>query len=95
MIEAKEQINFKLTEECIIIKIPVSLLKQVAERNPENPLIVLNAKELADKVMFELEYNLGSVESGLTGFQELLDTAIIEVATNGEDCVEFASTDPY
>jgi hypothetical protein len=38
--------------------------------------------------MFELDHNLGSTESGHSGFEELLDEAMLEVATGGHDFVD-------
>ena len=52
-----------------------------------------NEQAFAEKVMFELEHNLGRNESGLSGFQELLDTAMIEVVESGEECVDCVETE--
>jgi hypothetical protein len=86
-----EKIEFKITGEVIAITVPIDILTQAAERNPEVLMTVKDKNTFAEKAMFELEHNLGSVESGLTGFQELLDRAIIAVVENGEDCVELTS----
>lgn len=83
-----KQIKFKKTDEDLVITIPVGLLKWASENNPNFPVLVKNEQEFAQKVLFELEHNLGSDETGLTGFQILLDKAVEKVATNGEDCIE-------
>lgn len=82
-------ISFKKDTENVTITIPVSLIKFVAENHPETPMIVKDVQVFAEKVMFELEHNLGSPESGLTGLQELLDKAMDEVLIM-DDCVEIA-----
>jgi len=85
-------IEFKKDAENLVITIPVSLLKWAAENNSETPMIVKDENAFAEKVMFELEHNLGSNESGLSGFQELLDMAMIEVVESGEECVDLKET---
>jgi len=72
----------------LVIKVPIDLLVWASENNPEFPIIVKNKKEFAQKVLFELQHNLGSNETGFTGFQILLDAAVRSVAENGEKCVE-------
>ena len=83
-----KQVKFKKTDKDLVITIPIGVLKWASENNPEFLLVVKNEQEFAGKVLFQLEHNLGSDESGLTGFQILLDKAVEEVATNGDDCVE-------
>lgn len=82
-------ITFKTDKSGITIRIPKGLISHVAKHHPETPLKVLNSSDLMQKVAFELEHNLGGNETGLTGFQKLMDTAIVAVVENGEDCVEF------
>lgn len=82
------QIEFSKTSKDLVITIPISLLKWASENNTQFPLLVKNEHEFAQKVLFQLEHNLGNDETGFTGFQILLDRAVEEVATNGEDCVE-------
>jgi uncharacterized protein YjbK len=82
-------IQFKNEGGKIVITIPNSLIKWAAENNPETPMIVNDEDAFAKKVMFELKHNLGSDESGLTGFQKLLDEAMIAVLENGDESVEF------
>jgi len=82
-----DTINIKEYQDKIVITIPVSLLKFAAENNPEIKMTVVDEKTFRSKVMFELANNLGSNETGLTGFQELIDEAIIKVAET-DDCIE-------
>ncbi len=89
MEKLETEILFTKDTESILITIPVSLIKWAAENHGEYPMEIKDANAFAEKVMFELEHNLGAVESGLTGFQELLDKAMIEVAESGEDFVDF------
>lgn len=81
-------ILFKKLEDKLVIEIPIELLVIAAENNSENPLIVNDKHDFAEKVLFELEHNLGSAETGLSGFQQLLDEAFYEVCIGGNDCVE-------
>lgn len=81
-----KKIQFKNDSEKITITIPSGLLIWAAEHNPEIPMKVLDKNKFVKQVMFELKNNLGAAETGLTGFQELLDEAILEVA--GDECVE-------
>lgn len=82
-------IQFFNDSENVLITIPVSLLKHAAENNPETQMIVKDENAFADKVIFQLKNNLGSIESGLTGLNELLDKAMIAVLENGSECVDF------
>lgn len=74
-----EPINITTTDQGITIFIPTPLLEHVTNHHPDW-IEVTNITELQAKVVFELENNLGSPESGLTGLQELLDYAIHEAA---------------
>lgn len=89
----KKLIAFKTDKSGITIRIPKGLISYVAKHNPETPLRVLDSSVLMNKVAFELEHNLGDNETGLTGFQKLMDAAIMSVAENGEECVEFKDRD--
>lgn len=82
-----ELIKFKTDETGITIHIPTELLRHVATNNPE-PIKINDGKRFVEQVAFELENNLCPNESGLTGFQELLDSACIAVAEDG-DCADF------
>lgn len=84
----RELINFKTDSEGITIFIPKTLLVHVATHHPEGELKVINADEFTEKVAFEMEHNTGWSESGLTGFQRLIDLSIVDVVESGEDCVE-------
>lgn len=84
-----ETITFLQTEDNIIIRIPLDLLCFAAENNPDSPLIINDREQFAHEVAFQLEHNLGKIESGLSGFKELLDTAIIEVLESGHPSVDF------
>jgi len=88
-----KEIQFKKDAENIVITIPIGVLKWAGEHHPESPLIVKDENVFAEKVMFELQHNLGSMESGLSGFQELLDNAMLKVAESGEECVDLAETE--
>ncbi len=59
--------------------------------HPETPLKIKSKDKhlFAKEVMFELEHNLGQIESGHSGFEELLDEAMLEVAESGHDFVDF------
>ncbi len=83
-----KNMQFIKNDKNITIIVPIYLLKFVAENNPESPYIVHDEYQLAEKVLFQLENHLGKMESGLTGFQELLDKAIDEVAEEGHDFIE-------
>lgn len=85
---AKSKITFKRTKGATVITVPDDLLAFAAENNPEYPIKVLNQKDFAEKVAFELEHNLGDPETGITGFEALMDKAIQEVTEGGNDCVE-------
>lgn len=87
------KIQFENDSKNIVITIPISLLVWAAKYHPESPMIVKDEDTFSKKVMIELEHNLGSMGSGLSGFQELLDDAMIEVAENGEECVDFVETE--
>lgn len=88
-----KKITFKKDEKNITITIPIKLLKWAGEHHPEDPIIVHDEQQFAEKVMFELENNLGSVESGYSGFEELLDEAMLEVAQGGYDFVDLKETE--
>ncbi len=87
------RLDFKTDLGNIVITIPFSLLKWAAENNSETPMVVKDEQAFAEKVMFELEHNLGSYESGLSGFQQLLDTAMLSVVEGGYECVELVDVD--
>jgi hypothetical protein len=72
-------ISINSTAEGITIFVPALLLEHVANHHPDG-IAVTNISELQAKVVFELENNLGSNESGLTGLQKLLDKAIEQAA---------------
>lgn len=82
-----KQISYTKNNSNITIKIPIDLLKVIAETHPTDPVWVLDKQIFADRVLFQLENWLGSSDSGLTGFQELLDKAIYEVGCQGEEFV--------
>ena len=82
------KITFKRDKNKTIITIPDDLLVWAAENNPEYPVKVKNNKKFSEKVAFELEHNLGDEDTGLTGFQILLDKAIQEVEEGGYDFIE-------
>lgn len=84
----QNEIKFSKDNNGFIIHIPFELITWVAENNPTDPVIVHNKDKFEQAVMFQVEHNLGSMESGLSGFQELLDKAIAEVSSNGEDFCE-------
>jgi uncharacterized protein YjbK len=88
-----KEIQFKKDAKNIVITIPIGVLKWACEHHPESPLIVKDENVFAEKVMFELQHNLGSMESGLSGFQELLDEAMLEVAESGDECVDLVETE--
>lgn len=79
---------FTKDENNIVITIPIPLLKWAGENHPEDPIIVKDEQQFAQAVMFELKHNLGSTESGHSGFEELLDEAMLQAATSGHDFVE-------
>lgn len=83
-----EKITFENNYGDIVIRIPGDLIKFAAENNPETPMIVKNKTELAEHIIWRIEFNLGPNESGITGLQELLDKAIITTLEAGEDCIE-------
>lgn len=83
-----ELMEFKIENGAIQISIPINLIEFAATHNPQSPCIVHDKDTLANKVLFELEFNLGKEESGLTGLQQLIDEAIETVIENGEDCID-------
>ena len=85
---SSNKIVFTKDENNIVITIPIPLLKWAGENHPTDPIIVKDEQQFAEKVMFELEHNLGSTESGHSGFEELLDEAMLEVAEGGYDFVD-------
>lgn len=80
-----DPIKFTSDENGITIFISSPLLEHVTNHHPDG-ITVTNLEVLQAKVAFELEYNLGSTESGLTGLQELLDKAIIKAAEWESGC---------
>lgn len=87
------KVTFKKDAKNLVITIPISVLKRAAKHHPESPMVVKDGDAFSEKVMFELEHNLGSMESGLSGFEELLDRAMIEVVESGEECVDLVETE--
>lgn len=85
---SNNEIVFTKDENNIVITIPIQLLKWAGENNPADPIIVKDEQQFAMAVMEELQNGLGSAESGLTGFQKLLDEAMLEVAIGGHDFVD-------
>lgn len=86
-----EKIIFKKDEEKITITIPVKLLKHIADNNPEEDIKVIDEQKFADKVAYELEHcceSSNGKESGMTGLEELVDRAIMEVVESGDPCVD-------
>jgi hypothetical protein len=77
-----ELITFTTDERGITINIPVEILINATLNAPE-PIEVFNQTKFVEQVAFELQHNLGQNESGLTGFQQLLDEACSEVAQQG------------
>ena len=90
---SNNKIVFTKDENNIVITIPIPLLKFAGENHPTDPIIVKDEQQFAMAVMEELEHNLGSVESGHSGFEELLDEAMLEVATSGHDFVDLKEDD--
>lgn len=88
---SNNEIVFTKDENKIVITIPIPLLKWACENNPADPIIVKDEQQFAMAVMEELQNGLGSAESGLTGFQKLLDEAMLEVAIGGHDFVDLKS----
>lgn len=82
------KIEFIESIQYLTIRIPKDLLKWAAENNPNDPLIITDRDKFARQVFFELEHNLGSMGSGLSGFEELLDRACLKVAEGGYDFVD-------
>ena len=82
-------IQFLKDDNNITIVIPIAVLVKAGRLHPETPLKIKDKQAFAKEVMFELENNLGAVESGHTGFEELLDLAMMEVAESGHDFVDF------
>lgn len=83
-------ITFKTDKTGITIKIPRILLNYIAKHNPDSPLKINNSQKFLEEVAFELENGLGDPETGLTGFQELIDEACQEVSIiTTTDCCEF------
>lgn len=77
-----EPITFKTDNAGITIHIPRDLLIHIALNAPE-PIEVFNPEKFAEQVAYELENNLGLPDSGLTGFQELIDNACTGIAEQG------------
>jgi len=84
--KTKELITFKTDDGGLTIRIPKGLLVYVAENRGEDPIKVFNDQIFLEQVAFELENNLGEQqgETGLSGFQDLIDKACYEVAMNGD-----------
>ena len=80
-----ELISVQNTENSIVITIPKTILKFVAENHPEYPVKVRDADLFQKAVAFEIQHNIGSSGSGLTGLQEFIDEAICTVAENGDE----------
>ena len=89
-----KEITFKTNDSGITINIQTDILVHVAENHPESPLKINDPIEFAKQVTFQLEYNLGSEDSGLTGFQKLIDEAIYEVGCSGLDCADIKEIEP-
>lgn len=69
----------------IHIFISSELLQHVAEYHPEG-IKVTDLEKLKKTVVYKLEDDLGTAESGLSGLQELIDAAIEDAAENDEGC---------
>lgn len=79
-------IKFTRNRQNLIISIPIKTLKIVADDHPElQDEQIFNKSILADDVLYELQHNLGANESGLTGFQELIDEAILAAYEGGSE----------
>ena len=87
------KIDFNKDEKNLVIKIPIDLLTFAAENHPEWPLIIHDQDKFVNGILFALEYDLGTPEDGLSGFENLLDEAIMYIAEGGEDYVDFKSLD--
>ena len=86
------KIKFSDLKNGINIFIPKDLLKFVAENNPDDPLIVHDIDGLQTNVVEQLNGRMYDQETGITKFEQLIDMALIEVASSGEDCVELKET---
>ena len=84
-----EQITFKRKGKKIVIEIPFDILEHIANNKPDFNAKVLSKSLFAEDIMYELENNLGLSESGLTGFQELVDQAIEAVYESGAESIEY------
>ena len=81
----QEKIKFKASETELIITIPVKLLIHVTENHPEAPATISDNHAFAEAVAFELEDGLGDQDGGNTGFQNLIEAAILAVVEYGHD----------
>lgn len=81
--------KFEANKDNLIITIPKELLVHCAKNHPVEPIEVIDVDDFSHKVLEEISGGLGSVYSGLTGLQELLDKAMFEVAENYPYCAEF------
>lgn len=82
-----KEIEYKKDNENITITIPITLLKFIAENAPD-PYLINDEQDFAEKVLFAIQHDLGELDSGMTGFQELIDEAIEEVYISGNECIE-------
>lgn len=83
------EIKFSDLKDGISIFIPKELLKFAAENNPDSPLVIKDIDDFQTEVLAQLKDCYYDPETGLTKFQELLDAVMMEVAENGEECVDF------
>jgi uncharacterized protein YjbK len=83
------EVKFQREVDGFYIYVPTSLLKFAAETHEDYPMVVIDQDKFVDRVMFEIENNLGSEDSGMTGLTELLDKAMSTVAESGCNSVEF------
>lgn len=79
-------IKFTTTERGILIEIPKDLICKIATEHPDDPMIIHDVDDLVDYIKDYLENNEDS-ETGLTGFQALIDQAIWSCYEN-EDFIE-------
>jgi hypothetical protein len=85
--------KFIITPENVSIEIPIAYLNHLATTAPDTKVKILNQEKFIERLVFNLENDLGGVETGLTGFEELLDKAIEDAIESDSESLSVEFTD--
>lgn len=80
--------TFKIEKDKLVIEIPNEFLEHLVTTFPDTEIKILDRDEMIKNIAFQLEHCLGDPETGLTGFQQLLEDSIEQVIEGGNDCLD-------